>query len=575
MVAMHEPTDSQLLRDYALAGHEGAFRELVVRHANFVYSAALRQMDSPDLAGDIAQSVFTDLARKARPLAEKNSGSLAGWLHRSTRYAALNQLRATRRRRANERQAMEQLLINSESAPDWERIRPVLDEALDSLADEDREALLLRYFKNQDFRTVGLALGVSDDTAQKRVSRAVERLREFFLKRNVTIGAGGLAVVISANAVQAAPAGLALTISNASLAAAGTTLTFMKIATVTKLKLAFGAIVVAGAVTAFVVLQQNQIKLRGENESLRHQIAQLQADHASLSNRIATTGEASKLPAEQFNELLKLRGEVGVFRRQLNEVTEKNFASQNAVKASNTNSLAPQIHLKARFLTMPKDVLAGMGSPASLNGILTSENFSNILQKMEAQNDIETLAEPEVTTTSGRQTQMRVTQVVSVVTNFCLQETNGSSSIVAQVGPVETGPIFDATPRVLSDGYTIELPVIASLTDFLGYAPSTKTTPAYTAGGQEVDVPTVSPQFRVQQSTNLVNLLDNQTLVFALNDDHVPAAAALGELDGSKSKLLDRQTLVFITATLVDAAGNRIHGDDGNSSNASSPSAAQ
>ena len=207
MVEMCEQSDVQLLRDYAEGGHEVAFRELVTRHTDLVYSAALRQVNSPDLAGDIAQGVFTDLARKARQVAEQMAGanSLAGWLHRSTRYAALNHWRNTRRRLANERQAMEQLLINSDSVPDWERIRPLLDEALDSLADEDREALLLRYFKNQDFHAVGLALGLSDDTAQKRVSRAMERLREFFSKRNVTIGASGLVGLLSANAVQAAP----------------------------------------------------------------------------------------------------------------------------------------------------------------------------------------------------------------------------------------------------------------------------------------------------------------------------------------------------------------------------------
>jgi RNA polymerase sigma factor (sigma-70 family) len=220
---MHEESDVQLLRDYAEDGNEAAFRELVTRHTDLVYSAALRQVFSPDLAGDITQSVFTDLARKAKPVAEKlqDKGSLAGWLHRGTRYAALSQLRDTRCRLANERQAMEQLLTNSESAPDWEHIRPVLDEALDSLGEEDREALLLRYFKNHDFRAVGLALGVSDDAAQKRVSRAVEGLREFFVKRGVTVGASGLVVLISANAFQAAPAGLAVTISTAAVLVGG------------------------------------------------------------------------------------------------------------------------------------------------------------------------------------------------------------------------------------------------------------------------------------------------------------------------------------------------------------------
>jgi hypothetical protein len=159
---------------------------------------------------------------------------------------------------------------------------------------------------------------------------------------------------------------------------------------------------------------------------------------------------------------------------------------------------------------------------------------------------------------------MRATQVISVITNFCLQETNGISGIVPQVATVETGPVLDAMPHILSDGYTIELPVIASLTVFFGYAPSTHTTPAYTAAGEEVDVPTVSPQFRVQQSTNSVNLLDGQTLAFALKDDEAPTDAVLVEPDGSKLKRLDRQTLVFITATIVDPAGNLVHTNAGN-----------
>src|SRR5688572_31462474 len=153
---MQETSDAQLLRHYAENGSEAVFGELVTRYTDLVYSAALRQLNSPDLACDITQSVFTDLARKAGTLAEKvpAGGSLAGWFHRSTRYAALNHLRDIRRRQANERQAMEQLLTDSESVPDWELIRPVLDEGLDSLGEEDREALLLRFFKNQDLRTV-------------------------------------------------------------------------------------------------------------------------------------------------------------------------------------------------------------------------------------------------------------------------------------------------------------------------------------------------------------------------------------------------------------------------------------
>jgi RNA polymerase sigma factor (sigma-70 family) len=294
---MHEESDVQLLRDYAEDGNEAAFRELVTRYTDLVYSAALRQVYSPDLAGDIAQSVFTDLARKAQPVAKKlqDKGSLAGWLHRGTRYAALSQLRDTRCRLANERQAMEQLLTNSESAPDWEHIRSVLDEALDSLAEEDREALLLRYFKNHDFRAVGLALGVSDDAAQKRVSRAVESLREFFLKRGIAVGASGLVAVIAANAVQAAPAGLAVTISTAAVLVGGavstsTVIAATKTIAMTTLQKTFAAATLAAAIGTGVYQAHQASNLRQQVQTLQgerdHAAERLGALSAKLSLRL-------------------------------------------------------------------------------------------------------------------------------------------------------------------------------------------------------------------------------------------------------------------------------------------------
>jgi DNA-directed RNA polymerase specialized sigma24 family protein len=86
MGEMQDQSDAQLLRAYLESGQETAFREIVTRHTDLVYSAALRQVNSPELARDLAQGVFTDLARKARPLAEKLAAgsSLVGWLYRST-----------------------------------------------------------------------------------------------------------------------------------------------------------------------------------------------------------------------------------------------------------------------------------------------------------------------------------------------------------------------------------------------------------------------------------------------------------------------------------------------------------
>jgi RNA polymerase sigma factor (sigma-70 family) len=561
-------SDLDLLRQFARDHAQDAFTEIVRRHLNLVYSAALRQVRSPQLAEEVAQSVFTDLARvAATPSSPVN---LTAWLYAVTRRTAIDVIRKESRRQLREQTAVEMNAMNA-TANDWTQIKPLLDDAMAALDETDRSAILLRYFENKNLREVGELLGTTDGAAQKRVNRAVDRLREFFSKRNVTIGAGGLAIVISANAVQAAPVGLALTITKASIAAAaGTTLTFMKIATATKLKLVFSAIVVAGAVTAFVVQQQNQARLLGENESQQLQIAKLQTDNESLSNRIAEIGEAKQLSAEQFNELLKLRGEVGVFQRQLEELAGKNRALPDAnggMIDTNTNLPAPQLHIKARFLVVPKNVYAGLGlggwtsNQGALNGILTSENVSNILQKLQSGNGVESLAEPELVTTSGREAEMRATQVITIVTNYALLETNNTTSIVPQTATIETGPDLDVTPRVLSDGYTIELPVIASVTEFLGYAPATNTTPAYTAEGQEVDVPTVSPQLQVRQATNSVNLLDGQTLLLGLNGNQVPDDATLSEPAGSESKVQNKQMIVFITANIVDAAGNRVHAD--------------
>jgi RNA polymerase sigma factor (sigma-70 family) len=336
MGEMQEKSDAQLLRDYAECGTEAAFREIVMCYTDLVYSAAVRQVESADLAADIAQSVFLDLARKAKPVSERltTGSSLAGWLHRGTRYAALNHLRDTRRRLTNERQAMEQFLTNSESSVDWEQIRPALDEALDSLGDEDREAVLLRYFKNLDFRAVGFTLGVSDDAAQKRVSRAVEHLREFFTKRGVTVGASGLVVLIAANAVQAAPAGLAATISSAAVlagttiaaTASATTIKTIAMTTLQKALITTTLAVVAGAgiyKTRETSTLRSQVQTLQQQEApLTVQIQQLQRERDEARIQLASIREEKERLTNNTAELLRLRGMAGVARRAIGEAEQ-------------------------------------------------------------------------------------------------------------------------------------------------------------------------------------------------------------------------------------------------------------
>jgi RNA polymerase sigma factor (sigma-70 family) len=220
---VNEWTDQELLRDYAERRSEAAFSELVRRHVDLVYSAARRMVCETHLAQDVTQNTFVALAQNARQLTDRPV--LSGWLHRTAQNLASKTVRTDVRRRAREEEAatMNELLAESgtDVPPDWAEIAPHLDAALGELNESDREALMLRYFERKSAREMAQTLGISDEAAQKRVSRAVERLRELIGKCGVTVGAGGLVVAISANAVEAAPIGLATTISTAA-ALAGT-----------------------------------------------------------------------------------------------------------------------------------------------------------------------------------------------------------------------------------------------------------------------------------------------------------------------------------------------------------------
>ena len=153
-----------------------------------MYSAALRQVRSPQLAEEVAQSVFTDLARQAANL--KPETVLSAWLYQVTRRTAIDVVRREARRQLREQIATEMNAMNA-TADEWPHIEPLLDEAMSALDDTDRTAVLLRYFENKSLREVGQTLGASEEAARKRLSRAVERLREFLAKRGVSVGTSG------------------------------------------------------------------------------------------------------------------------------------------------------------------------------------------------------------------------------------------------------------------------------------------------------------------------------------------------------------------------------------------------
>ncbi len=261
---------------------------------------------------------------------------------------------------------------------------------------------------------------------------------------------------------------------------------------------------------------------------------------------------------------------------------------ENVLSALNVS--APQIHIKARFievagsvaanlylgsfnaaslhtaaddpdqpsrdtLNRPKFMFTATGS-TSFTGIMSKSQLQTAFRTLESTPGVEELAEPEVTTSNGRQTEMRATEIVSIITNFVFAENSGtqSNSITPQVAKVETGPVLDTVATVLPDDYMIDLDAKASLTEFLGYDQPTNTIAVFNAAGKKINLPGILPQLRVRQAGAHVNLYDGQTLLLgkfkteAVGADNVP-------------KPDTRELLVFVTVNLVDAAGNRIHSD--------------
>ena len=334
--------DLDLLRQFTRDQSQDAFTALVNRHVNLVYSAALRQVRSPQLAEEIAQSVFADLARDAGKLSGTGFQPvhfLTAWLYQVTRRTAIDVIRKESRRQLREQIAVEMNDMNA-TANDWMQIEPLLDDAMAALDETDRSAILLRYFENKNLREVGEALGTSDDAAQKRVSRAVERLRDFFSKRKVTIGASGLAILISANAVQAAPIALAATISASAILAGTAVHTSTVIATtktiaMTTLQKTFitAALTAAIGTGIFEAHQNSQLReqvqtLQQQQAPLAEQLAQLQREHDDATNRLASLADELARTKSNNLELMKLRGKVT--RQQTAAKIENDPAFQKA-----------------------------------------------------------------------------------------------------------------------------------------------------------------------------------------------------------------------------------------------------
>jgi RNA polymerase sigma factor (sigma-70 family) len=511
---MNMTPDNELLRRYANTRSEEAFAELVRRHVNLVYSAALRQVSGDaHHAQDAAQMVFTDLARKALLLSRRES--LTGWLYTSAHFAAAKITRTESRRRGREEKFMREPSRNTSPQADWEKLRPTLDSAMHELKEADREAVLLRYFENRPFAEVGAKLCLSEIAARKRVERAVEKLRALLARRGITTGAA-LVSVISANAVQPAPGYLAGALATASLTGAGSgAISFFQTMNMAKLKLGLGALATAGVIAALVVQLHAQRTLRAENESLSGQITQLKADNTELSNQISANASSVALQRDQSEELLKLRAEVTQLRAMKSAPTAAASPATNSPPAMKD----AEINVNVQFVSLPTRTMPSFGAGWTAAGpdtsVLSEQQFA-VVRAALRNNDVSLINESQVTTLSGREATLQAIHSIPVA---------GTNA--------DIGAMVDMLPYFSSDSSMFTLNLAAKLNQLTG-DPS-------------------NPGLVSTQMSNQVSVAPGQTVVLK---GEIPAGAWVPRTKDNAVVMIapdgPTELLIFVTPNLTD-----------------------
>jgi len=394
---------TDLLAEFRKHRSEEAFGALANRYANLVFSVAKRRLNNASLAEEASQIVFISLAKSVPNV--RNDAELAAWLHRTTINASISLWRSENRRQAREQHAAVMPSDSTDNAQ-WEEIAPIVDDALNELNDADRQVVLLRFFERRSMRDLGLALGISEDAAKMRVSRALDHLRAACGNRGVACAAGVLAVLLTERAVEAASAAALISLAALQIPAA-----VQIAATTLRAKLLITSALVAGIALVVTLSTRKASKpfapqITAFSATAPAQNAIVGASAASDAN--ATNTSALPDPAKLLRDAARARGHFHSGELEFNAISynSTHVAITNNVRLKVifdgidrrfesfglgymfTGSANDDTNLQAQTFNMPPDraVRAGFLTPFD-SRVVTIYDGSTLLEYTENSNE--------------------------------------------------------------------------------------------------------------------------------------------------------------------------------------------
>lgn len=363
-------SDFEWLQQFARAGNQSAFRDLVRRHIDLVFATALRKVGDAGGAEEISQNVFGVLAKKSWQFAPDDS--LPAWLHKTALLESQAWQRGEMRRRQREQAAAElgTTMKTPDAEPAFRALVPLLDEALLSLREKDREALLLRYYESHSLKDVGAALGVSDDTAQKRVQSALEKLSHFFQRRGfktATVAATTAALQQTAASATSTTVSLVFNtaLQTAPPALVGLGALLARLASLSKLQTAAVCVAIAAIPAAWQISEQREVK----------------ASLAQVKNKLAVSQNESSFVQTEIQRLAGViaKGDVSLIHTQDEAARSAALAKQFAAwkETLRTRLLAADYSWPddLPFVRIPKAILPQLdvSQPIIQPGVIRTE----------------------------------------------------------------------------------------------------------------------------------------------------------------------------------------------------------